>query len=219
MFFQQATGNLARRRVGKKKKSSFNPNSWRTVSLSSLCNWVLCSASRCVFWGTNLSAERAGSTLQRKKRHRCHPICFHWQKRLQQEKHECWFFSMCIPDLWKRSLFSHSLAERLAAAGNACLFNRLSLRSAPPAKVLLLFSRHCLPTGSEASLRHDYFWILYRLRHTAVSLNAGPLLLILQRLHYEACSFWKQDLKKIFKQIFSQKIFFNMRNSELRNMS
>lgn len=79
------------------------------------------------FWrgGASLSAEHAESTLQQ-KRHCCHPICFHWQKRLQQEKHECWFFSMCIPDLWKQSLFSHSPAERRCAAGKGCLFSRLS---------------------------------------------------------------------------------------------
>lgn len=115
------------------------------------------------------------------KRHCCHPICFHWQKRLQQEKHECWFFSMCIPDLWKQSLFSHSPAERLSAAGNGCLFNCLSHT---------LCSTSQGPFTIQLPLYADglrgYFWIHYI--HAAW---IWPEDLILEELRGEICSFDK----------------------------
>lgn len=67
MFLHRAQGQFI---SGRKKNSFSSPNSWRRVSLSSLCNWVLCSAAGCVFsacGGVNLSAESGRSTLQWKE--------------------------------------------------------------------------------------------------------------------------------------------------------
>lgn len=99
--------------------------------------------------GCSLSAEHAGSTHKVKKSHCCHPICFHWQKRLEQEKLQVLILGRAHP--WpgrEQSLFRQ--IERAHAAGKSCLFNCLSLPlPAPPA-----FHYSLAESSAPASRRH-----------------------------------------------------------------
>lgn len=124
MFLKQTTSDSAQSNVGK-IFLRFNRRELGEAE-SSLRNWVF---GRFLFVGFLvdwlISTMRRINPPAKKKKHCCHRICFHRRKRLQQEKHECWFFSVCIPDLWKQSLFSRSLTERLCTAESVCLVNQL----------------------------------------------------------------------------------------------
>lgn len=144
-----------------------------------------------MFWflGTSLSAERAGSTLQQKKKGTVAIQSAFTGKSAYSRKNTSADSSACASLTCESRAYSVlSLAERLSAAGNGCLFNRLSLHSVPPAKVLLLFSRCRQPMGLRGITVLEVCFLTYYI-HVSDSLNILPLHFILQKHQDKVCSF------------------------------
>lgn len=190
------------------------------MSLSSLCNWVLWSASRCVFWGTNLSAERAGSTLQREKKGTVAIQSAFIGKSAYSRKNTSADSSACASltcesgaysvILWQKGWAQRGTLVYLTAFHYALLHQPRSFY-------------YSVAAAYRRALKHRYGATIFE-SFTGYSTLLLHWMLDLGFWFYRGrstkCAAFESRIKRRHsKHIFSQKIFFfNMRNSELKNV-